>query len=348
VDFDTNQKYSLLSKMGYNGPAEGPAMEAFIQSSPGVAARMGKFSRALQKRTSTTTGGMAAGGQVSGYATGGFTVRRAGEKGDWRFELLDSNKKVVQTFTNEALANSEAAKRNAAPVAAPNPTNPTTIVAPTVVAPNTNTPTPAPVAAPVAAPKPTPSAGTTLSEALIKDPTSLTTKPDVANIAVTPETLIAAGAGQVTDQTTATTTAAPAAAQAAAVTPTPASIMQATQVGAAVKGVAEGTEAATGKVSDEVTAQTMDANQLASLGLSAPQINQIRQVLDTGDLKVTPDQLAQAATLANQGMSMPEAVAQVTGQPKEVVAAKFTSSTPTAQAATDSSRLMYTHRISAE
>lgn len=61
MDFDNNQKYSLLSKMGYNGPAEGPAMEAFIQSSPGVAARMGKFSRAVQKIRGTPTG-MAAGG----------------------------------------------------------------------------------------------------------------------------------------------------------------------------------------------------------------------------------------------------------------------------------------------
>jgi hypothetical protein len=39
-------------------------MEAFIQSSPGVAARMGKFSRALQKRT-----GMATGGQVAASTT---------------------------------------------------------------------------------------------------------------------------------------------------------------------------------------------------------------------------------------------------------------------------------------
>jgi len=69
VDFDTNQKYSLLSKMGYTGPAEGPAMEAFIQSSPGVAARMGKFSRALQKRTGMNTAGMAAGGTTKSDGT---------------------------------------------------------------------------------------------------------------------------------------------------------------------------------------------------------------------------------------------------------------------------------------
>jgi hypothetical protein len=69
VDFDTNQKYSLLSKMGYTGPAEGPAMEAFIQSSPGVAARMGKFSRAFQKRTGMNTAGMAAGGTTKNPGT---------------------------------------------------------------------------------------------------------------------------------------------------------------------------------------------------------------------------------------------------------------------------------------
>ncbi len=69
MDFDTNQKYSLLSKMGYTGPAEGPAMEAFIQSSPGVAARMGKFSRALQKRTSVNTAGMATGGTTKNPGT---------------------------------------------------------------------------------------------------------------------------------------------------------------------------------------------------------------------------------------------------------------------------------------
>jgi hypothetical protein len=68
VDFDNNQKYSLLSKMGYTGPAEGPAMEAFIQSSPGVAARMGKLTRAVQKIRGTP----------SGMAEGGAATKSAG------------------------------------------------------------------------------------------------------------------------------------------------------------------------------------------------------------------------------------------------------------------------------
>lgn len=78
MDFDNNQKYSLLSKMGYTGPAEGPAMEAFIQSSPGVAARMGKLTRAVQKIRGTPSG-MAVGGLLSnvGSLLGGFTSPEA-------------------------------------------------------------------------------------------------------------------------------------------------------------------------------------------------------------------------------------------------------------------------------
>jgi hypothetical protein len=60
VDFNNDQKYNLLSKMGYTGPAEGPMMEAYLASNPGAAAKMGKFSRALQKRQ-----GMAEGGAVT-------------------------------------------------------------------------------------------------------------------------------------------------------------------------------------------------------------------------------------------------------------------------------------------
>lgn len=58
MDFNTQQKYTLLSRMGYNGPQDDSSMEAFIQASPGVAARMGKLSRAVQK-------GFAVGGAVT-------------------------------------------------------------------------------------------------------------------------------------------------------------------------------------------------------------------------------------------------------------------------------------------
>lgn len=58
MDFNTQQKFTLLSRMGYNGPQDESSMEAFIQASPGVAAKMGKLSRAVQK-------GFAVGGAVT-------------------------------------------------------------------------------------------------------------------------------------------------------------------------------------------------------------------------------------------------------------------------------------------
>ena len=97
----------------------------------------------------------------------------------------------------------------------------------------------------------------------------------------------------------------------------------------------EGVSAAQGEASKVVTPETMDPNSLAQLGLSAPQIEEIRTVVDNGDLKVTPEQLSEAATLASAGMELPQAIAQVTGEPQEVVAAKFGSATPEAQAVTD-------------
>lgn len=47
MDFTPNQKYSLLSKMGYTGPMDNSQMENFIASNPGAAAKMGKFQKAM-------------------------------------------------------------------------------------------------------------------------------------------------------------------------------------------------------------------------------------------------------------------------------------------------------------
>lgn len=49
MEFTPEQKYSLLSKMGYTGPVDSTQMENFISSNPGAAAKMGKFQRALTR-----------------------------------------------------------------------------------------------------------------------------------------------------------------------------------------------------------------------------------------------------------------------------------------------------------
>lgn len=61
MNFNPQQQHILLSKMGYTGPADPKMMEAYLSSNPGAAAKMGKFSRAAQKKTT----GMVDGGVVT-------------------------------------------------------------------------------------------------------------------------------------------------------------------------------------------------------------------------------------------------------------------------------------------
>jgi hypothetical protein len=76
--FTPQQKFQLLQRMGYRGPASDAQMDQFIAANPAASARFGKLSRAATKRM-----GMAKGGVVKGYQTGGlqttpdFTARAA-------------------------------------------------------------------------------------------------------------------------------------------------------------------------------------------------------------------------------------------------------------------------------
>ncbi len=203
MEFNTQQKYNLLSKMGYSGPAEGQAMDAFVQSNPNAAAKLGKFSRVLEKRT-----GMAVGGWV--YSGGKWTQQ---------------------------------------------PSTPTVTTAPT--------PTPTPT--------PTKSSGTKLSEAIIQNPADLTTKPEVATITPTPETLIAEGTGQVTTPNTVGAPAEATTTTATAATPTPANLMQATTAADKVAEQVAGVKAVQGEVSPEGTVTAAQQTESAVSGLQAAQ-----------------------------------------------------------------------------
>ena len=180
-----------------------------------------------------------------------------------------------------------------------------------------------------------PTGGETVGK-IFTDPTSMVEAATVDKVgAATPEELIATGAGNVDQVREADTSTVDTTATAAVPDAMTATTYDATKSVDDVRAQAEGTEAVTGEVTQLVTPQTMNTEELAQLGLTAPQIEEIRQVLDTGDLQVTPDQLAEAATLANQGIPLPQAIAQTTGQPGEVVAAKFDSATPEVTAVTD-------------
>lgn len=180
-----------------------------------------------------------------------------------------------------------------------------------------------------------PTGGETVGK-IFGDPTSMVEKATVDKVgAATPEELIDAATGKVDEVRAADTSTVDTTATAAAPEAMTATTYDATKSVDDVRTQAEGTKAATGEVTQLVTPQTMNTEELAQLGLTAPQIEEIRQVLDTGDLQVTPDQLAEAATLANQGIPLPQAIAQTTNLPADVVAAKFTTPTPDAEAVVD-------------
>ena len=209
MDFSPQQKYNLLSAMGYSGSSHAPEMDAFVQSNPRAAALMGKFSRVVQKRT--------------GMATGGTTA--------------------------------------------------------------TPTPTPLPVVTP---PAKTP--GTVLTEAVIQQPEALTTTADVAKVAVTPETLIAPTAGQVTTPTATTATTVGTVEKAVAPTVKPAETVTTTTAAPEVAKVAEATKAATGeiKAQDLTTAAQQTASSLegmqAAQGTGILMNNPVQRELKAGEI----------------------------------------------------------------
>lgn len=61
MDFNPQQQHNLLTQMGYDGPTDPKMMEAFLSSNPGAAARMGKFTRVIQKRAGMAAGGLSTG-----------------------------------------------------------------------------------------------------------------------------------------------------------------------------------------------------------------------------------------------------------------------------------------------
>ena len=67
--FTPEQQYTLLTKQGYNGPADEASMAKFLAASPGAAAKMGQYAQIAQQRLAgkpmtSTQVGMAEGGVI--------------------------------------------------------------------------------------------------------------------------------------------------------------------------------------------------------------------------------------------------------------------------------------------
>jgi hypothetical protein len=251
VDFNLNQKHSLLSKMGYTGPAEGPMMEAFIRSNPGVASKMGKFSRVLQKKgfalggLTTTVDGKTI--EQTGLTSPTSTSTNTGSTAMTYEQWLAANKRTKST-TSKALYDQYV--KNFKPTTTT--TTPDTSVQD---AQKTLAETP----------------GAKLSEALIQDPSNLATQADVAPIGVTPETLIDSATGQVGEVTEAPLATAADASQAEAPVVTPASLIEAATVTPQVKQVTDATQAATGTVAPEALVTAAQKTDSSLEGMQAAQ-----------------------------------------------------------------------------
>ena len=279
MDFTPQQKYNLLSAMGYSGSPQAPEMDAFIQSNPRAASLLGKFTRVVKKRAE------------SGYAKGGSTTTSRDRQDT--YSKPSSTNSGRSSASNES-GNSETRDRGFAEYTARKAESMAT----------------APVAAPVAAPAAAPvapaatttpaaqdkSAGSKLTEAAIQQPGALTTKQDVAKVDVSPDTMIAAGTGQVTGANTVTPTTVTGVDQASGVTAKPAEMTSATTSAPAVAGVVDKTKAAVGTVdpNEMVTAAQGTVSQGALA--TAPEFDPAnKKEVTAGTLNVTPDQLVTAA-----------------------------------------------------
>ena len=59
--FTPNQQYTLLTKLGYQGPNQQDDMDKFLMATPSAAMKLGEYALMAQKRLSNQTG-MAEGG----------------------------------------------------------------------------------------------------------------------------------------------------------------------------------------------------------------------------------------------------------------------------------------------
>ena len=100
VGFTPDQQFKLLSNLGYTGPNDITEMENFIKSSPGVAAKMGKYAEVAQERLNGPLE-MASGGYVD-------TMYR---ESDGRFDTSTTSTSPAQTSTSTASTDTTASTK---------------------------------------------------------------------------------------------------------------------------------------------------------------------------------------------------------------------------------------------
>ena len=133
-------------------------------------------------------------------------------------------------------------------------------------------------------------AGDKLSQAIINDPEKLTTEAEVANIDVTPDTLVSTDTGQVEAAPTVEATTVTNVEEAAKPVVTPTSLVEAVTAAPEVKKETANLEAATGTVSEGATVQAAQQTESSLEGLQAEQgkgilmDNPVQRKVEEGEL----------------------------------------------------------------
>lgn len=272
--FTPEQQQTLLSKMGYNGPAQQDDINKFMMSSPKASSMMGKYAEAAKARVS---------GDPSGYFTGGLSTKNRTSTSapitpeetrtalDTAQSNLASQQEQLNKYTKKLAAmgpedkgrsalEKKLEKQQIAVTGAESDLSQAKSAVELVGMPST----------------------TELRADTLIDPSSLVTKADVAKITAEQAEAgkIAAGVGDAGEANTATQTMAAAAPTVSAPDVKPAATFTADAAAQEVQDTLSTLEAATGKPSEEALAEaaTMPPEELAQLGVTVEQIQQAQTV----------------------------------------------------------------------
>ena len=306
--FNPDQKYTLLSKMGYSGPKDPELMEQFLAASPQAAAKMGEYSQKAQERLNKKPMQAAVGGVVRNPDPFGSRDSYSDRLADREFE-----RGIVQPTPAQAPAPLQSEGGLTSTTVQPSTRNAGLSGVSTQAMPTQTAPAPQATSAIPQALTPQ-----NITEALIRDPASLTVQPTPAQIQSSPAFEVPSLAGQTTAQpiipvqgVTAATATAP--------VQTPASLIEAATAAPQVQAETARTQAAVGQVSQNAIAQAATGQLSPEAMAQAAQFDpNFLEKVTSGSLQVTEDQLATPAgqkaqaiqTQVAQANKIADAVAQ--------------------------------------
>jgi len=327
--FSPEQYQLLAQKLGAPPNAQQDELDLFFASSPGAAAKMGRYTEVARQMVEGKPVNMANGGFVFPRKAPTVNTNRLNQKDNPeysesivdmqaaqvakmqnQFPLPEERERRFQTggtATSDALnkaqqayADALAAQQAAREAQAADPTDESLVTAVTnadarVVAANEAVSNASDAFKQVEMDTPA-----ELIQKTQKDPKSLVTKSDVATTTDEQKTAGTmdptagdAGTAETAETTTGTTT------EATSPTATPAAVADAIKSQTDVKEVTDATTAAEGTVSDEaqVDAATMDTSEAGTLDVEAAQIDEPTTVADTPDREVEDDELIEGSTV---------------------------------------------------